>query len=81
MFGMHMLVEALGIDPEKIQQEINAAAEFAKTQLIEIRQQLNRIEANQLVIYQAMVSKGIIEPVTESSNEVAGELTHEPRVN
>lgn len=88
MLGMDMLVKSFGIDPEKIQSEINAAGEFAKQQLVEIREQLNRIEGaqlaivqNQRMIYQAMVKAGLIEAFEEPKPEVAGELCHEPRVN
>lgn len=78
MLGMKLLADSFGFDPEKIQAEVNAAAEFGKQQLAEIRAQLNRIEANQILLYHLMVKAGVIE---EIKPETAGEIDHESRVN
>lgn len=63
MLGMEMLVKSLGIDPAKLQDDIAKASEFAQEQVKALRDQMDRIEGNQLLLYQLMLRAGLIESV------------------
>lgn len=64
MLGMDMLIKSMGLDPEKIQKDIAAASAFAQEQVKTVRDQLDRIEGNQLLLYQLLLRAGVIESVT-----------------
>lgn len=48
MGGMGMLLKSMGFNPDQVQQQIETAAK----EFIAIKQQMNRIEANQIIIMQ-----------------------------
>lgn len=71
MKGMEMLMKSMGLDPEALMGEMNRVASGALAQIQSMQEQLNRIEANQVVLYQLMVGAGLIKSVEERDAEHA----------
>lgn len=62
--GMDMMMEKmLGINPKQIQEQAQEMAERMHAIVNDLRNQLNRIEMNQQVMYQLMVKSGVIDPI------------------
>ena len=82
MLGMEMLIKSMGIDPAKLQEDISKASEFAQEQVKALRDQMDRIEGNQLLLYQLMLRAGIIESVESYNSAKQAEnmqaISHDP---
>lgn len=68
--GMEMLLGKMlgGLNPQAIQDQIQTAANHAQATIAHFQNQLNRIEANQQILYKLLLNAGLIESV-ESLNE------------
>lgn len=74
MLGMELMLKSMGFDPETIKEEFQRTIIMAGEKMEQIQSQLNRIEANQILLYQLMVKAGVIEEppkLIASENEYA----------
>jgi hypothetical protein len=77
MLGMDMMMKSMGINPDEIKAQIEKATLIAQEKVAQMEAQLNRIEQNQLLLYQLMSRKGLIETVEEYNENVAAEKARE----
>lgn len=63
--GMEMLLGKMlgGLNPQAIQEQVQTAANHAQAVIAEFKQQMNRIEANQQILYKLLLNAGLIESV------------------
>lgn len=80
MLGMDMMIKSLGINPDEIKAQIEKVSIIAQEKIVQLENQLTRIEANQLLLYQLMARKGLIETIEEYNANVAAERADKPLI-
>lgn len=71
MDGITMMLKSFGLDPEKMLEKLSPQIEEFASAFIEMREQLDRIEANQAVIARAL--KIELSTSGEKTNEQSGQ--------
>lgn len=63
--GLEMLMGKMlgGLNPQAIQEQVQNAANHAQATIAHFQNQLNRIEANQQILYKLLLNSGLIESV------------------
>lgn len=84
MKGMEMLMKTMGLDPDALMGMVNDTAEMARAGLANVNAKLDRIEQNQILLYQLMVKAGTIAPVENPASDttkIAEENSDANRIN
>ena len=81
--GMEMLLSKMlgGLNPQAIQEQVQNAANHAQATISEFKQQLNRMEVNQQILYQLLLKANLIEPVESLQEKTVPQLEHNGNVN
>lgn len=65
MLGMEMMMKSMGINPDEIKSQLEKVSLVAQEKMLQFEAQLNRIEQNQVLLYQLLVRAKLIETVDE----------------
>lgn len=73
MLGMEMMMKSMGINPDEIKSQLEKVSLVAQEKMSQFEAQLNRIEQNQVLLYQLLAHAKLIETVDEYHANLATE--------
>ena len=76
MRGMELMLKSMGLDPDKLKTEFEQTISIFNTRISNVENQLNKIEANQVLLYQLLQGAGVI-PTVEEHNARRAQLEAE----